>query len=77
MQAELSTYIFFIPLKSISSTSYILNTYHRASLLPKLYGFSKSMKPTYTTFFLLCILTYYFYIKIWFHILIIKLPITL
>ena len=57
-QAKLSTYILLIPPNSLPPTSYILNTYHKVSLLTLLYAFSKSIKSSYTTFFLLCFLTY-------------------
>ena len=43
---------------SLPPTSYILSPCHSVSLLTLPYAFSRSTKPTYTTFFLPCLLTY-------------------
>ena len=51
-QAELSTYILLIPSNSLLPKLYILNTCHKVSQLTLSYAFSKSIKPSYTMFFL-------------------------
>ena len=52
-QTELSTYTLLIPLNRLGPTSYIFKICHRTSLFTSSYAFSRSIKLTYTTPFLL------------------------
>ena len=65
-QTRLLAYILLIPFSSLPSTSYILSTCHRASLLTLSYAFPKSIKPKYTPhFFFRAFSPNCFRVKIW------------